>query len=329
MALVYKSICAELDELTVKILYLTEKHVQCKLEVEKLMNNGFLNIAKTRYIMGTKCVSTLQLPTANSSPISPVTVVHRTENKGHWEFRTRRKKPSGSEETINREKCKYDTVNADVIKDLFEDHSKNIRKRKEFYLVEDGNYRELNDELQDNMSTDSSDSNESLVTYTDPIRMFGVLVPFSLRVAQKNFQDVLEVLMTCATVQSETDKVLKRYDHLKKIKTLIEDVSEEKGFDLTKEKEYWTSSETISDTSAVIEPTSKSTSSKESVPFEGESEVEKEDHEKEVSTIGEDDKSVIPEEIISPEDMMGEAEDNFDIGSTLTFSSEKESLHDN
>ncbi|KAL0275934.1 UNVERIFIED_CONTAM: hypothetical protein PYX00_003644 [Menopon gallinae] len=255
MARVYKSICAELDELTVKILCVCEKHVNYKLEVERLMNNGFINIAKSRYIMGTKCVSTLQFPSDNSRPMAPILVVNRTLNGDYWEYKPKRNKQTiiHSEESILKQKIKYDAVRPDVYKSLLEENAKSIRKRNDFYLVEDRGYKDLNDELQDNLSTDSSDISDFEVTYTDPIRMFGILVPLSLRVAQKNFQDVLDVITMCATTQSEIESLLKRYYHLKKVKKFIEDASKERQIDLTLEKHYWTPSESSTDLSAAIE----------------------------------------------------------------------------
>lgn len=62
-------ICSVLDRLTLDMLVLMQRQMQYKLNIEKSMTDGELHISKSRYIMGHKNVSSLQLPTENSPDI--------------------------------------------------------------------------------------------------------------------------------------------------------------------------------------------------------------------------------------------------------------------
>ncbi|KAI4456699.1 coiled-coil domain-containing protein [Holotrichia oblita] len=74
-------ICTTLDKLTLDTLTLMEEHVQLKLNLENSMNDGILNLAKTRYIMGHNNISSLQLPAEDSSEIEAIAVIHSEENE--------------------------------------------------------------------------------------------------------------------------------------------------------------------------------------------------------------------------------------------------------
>lgn len=74
-------ICTTLDKLTLDTLTLMEEHVQVKLNLENTMNDGILNLAKSRYILGHNNVSSLQLPTEDGQEFEAATVIHSQENK--------------------------------------------------------------------------------------------------------------------------------------------------------------------------------------------------------------------------------------------------------
>lgn len=78
-------ICSVLDRLTLDSLTLMEEHIQTKLELENSMNEGEINLAKSRFIMGHKNVSELQLPTEDSPEFDALAVVHPQEEENFFD----------------------------------------------------------------------------------------------------------------------------------------------------------------------------------------------------------------------------------------------------
>lgn len=68
------------DKLTIEMLDLIEQEVKCKMNMENLMAQGQIQIAKTRYTQGTQTVSTSQLPTENSHEFNALRTVDRVTN---------------------------------------------------------------------------------------------------------------------------------------------------------------------------------------------------------------------------------------------------------
>lgn len=266
MAKIYRSICNEIDLLLLQITNLVEKEIKYKLKIEKLMNNGFVRIAKARYIMGSTCVTKMQLPSESSNPIQPIATVCRAELNNHWVFHIHRKDyvKDPSKKVVESEKNvessddgkKNSSTNnnvADVnsletntseiaFRHILQSNPKSLKQTKNAFSVKDTIYQECNEELLDEFSTDS-DSNESLMSVTDPLRLFGVLVPSTLKEAQLIFKDVVNLIGKCATLQAELSEVLYNYNHLLNVKKLIEIAAEKQNLDIFKPKIYWTQSE--------------------------------------------------------------------------------------
>lgn len=253
MALVYKSVCFETDSLLVQMTHLVEKEIKYKLEMEKLMNKGFVNIAKARYIMGSTCVTKMQLPSENSNPIQPIVTVCRAELNNHWVFHIHRKdvskstdkknlfnedEPDDDGEKSNDMWKKITNFSEEDFKYALQSDPKALRKSKQAFHVNDKTYQEHNEELLDEFS--HSGSEESLHNLTDPVRLFGVLVPNTLKHAQEIFIEVVNLLGKCATIQSELRENLSRYNHLLKVKALMENAAADAEINLTKPKVYWT-----------------------------------------------------------------------------------------
>lgn len=70
-----------IDKLTIEMLDLIEQQVKCKVNLENLVVQGQLQIAKTRYTQGTRSVSTAQLPTENSQQFKALRTIERTQNE--------------------------------------------------------------------------------------------------------------------------------------------------------------------------------------------------------------------------------------------------------
>lgn len=74
-------LCSVLDRLTLDALTLMEEQIQLKLEIESSMSEGEGHLAKSRYILGHKSVSELQLPTEGSPEFEAQAVVHSVDDE--------------------------------------------------------------------------------------------------------------------------------------------------------------------------------------------------------------------------------------------------------
>uniref|UniRef100_A0A1B6CZ24 Vacuolar ATPase assembly protein VMA22 n=1 Tax=Clastoptera arizonana TaxID=38151 RepID=A0A1B6CZ24_9HEMI len=103
------SINEELDNLAVRILELMNEHIECKMNIERLVRTGCLDLAKSRYIMGNNSVSALQFPTDD---VTPLTSIETSTNDGKTTFHLNKtipdvKKLSSEEDQVldkNKEK---------------------------------------------------------------------------------------------------------------------------------------------------------------------------------------------------------------------------------
>ncbi|XP_031776884.1 coiled-coil domain-containing protein 115 [Nasonia vitripennis] len=69
-----------------------------------------------------------------------------------------------------------------------------------------------------NLDISLKKSNKEEETPQDPIKWFGVLVPQSLKTAQKHFQDALYLAVKIANVQAQLTKVTSQSESLKLLK---------------------------------------------------------------------------------------------------------------
>ncbi|CAD6996345.1 uncharacterized protein LOC101455083 [Ceratitis capitata] len=69
-----------LDALYLEMLDLIEQQTVCRVNIERLMNNGQLMLAKTRYIQGSQTICSAQLPTENSNTFSALCEVVQQQN---------------------------------------------------------------------------------------------------------------------------------------------------------------------------------------------------------------------------------------------------------
>lgn len=179
-----KDIDEELDDLSLRVLDLSQELINTKLDVEKRMKNGFLNLAKARYSMGYKQVSGLQLPTEDWDDFAAkVKVNHdeclRKENHVRFCYFSMSDGTSSSVETLDSA-----LVN---------------RKQK-----------------------DSGDTKKSPDKRTDPLKWFGILVPTALRQSQQDFQKSAEVAIICANLQSEINGIVARQKFLCRQKSKLQ-----------------------------------------------------------------------------------------------------------
>ncbi|VVD03749.1 unnamed protein product [Leptidea sinapis] len=75
-----------LDKTLLKQLYLIEEKLQSEVNIEKCINNGCYNLAKSRYIMGQTSVSKERLPLEASTEFSASTLCEETDQDNVKQF---------------------------------------------------------------------------------------------------------------------------------------------------------------------------------------------------------------------------------------------------
>lgn len=149
-----------LDDLTIKNLELIEEKVSTSVQLEKLLREGHIDLAKARYIRGKETIGMLQIP---------------------------------SEE--NDIQALFDLETSYVQSDKKEDATE--------IPCFDISLKKSNGEVEEPQ---------------DPIKWFGLLVPQSLKSAQKHFQDALYLTAKLANIQAELTRVTSETDSLKLLK---------------------------------------------------------------------------------------------------------------
>ncbi|XP_042307407.1 coiled-coil domain-containing protein 115 [Sceloporus undulatus] len=178
-------ICEALDHVVLH-LFDTLEMLQSKREAfNNLVEQGWFSLSKSRYAMGNKSVSTLQY----GHQMTPLVRVR----------------------TVEREK---DQVEFDVIQ---EDASK-PRSESEATVEEIGPSEQVLRRRKGPGKTESSDQPQDTTSHPaeglqhqDPLNWFGILVPQSLRQAQRTFQEGIHLAAEIASLQSEIETCRKRY----------------------------------------------------------------------------------------------------------------------
>ncbi|XP_076175349.1 vacuolar ATPase assembly protein VMA22 [Ptiloglossa arizonensis] len=145
-------ICKAIDENLLRNLELMEEKININIQLENILRDGHIELAKAKYIRGKESISVLQIPDDDEK----VATLFELETK------------------ITEETGKI-IPNFDL----------SLKK-----LEKDG------DKIQ------------------DPIKWFGVLVPQSLRIAQKRFQESLYLAIRAANIQAEITSVLEKLKSL-------------------------------------------------------------------------------------------------------------------
>ena len=157
-------ICQSLDKLTLRNLELMEEKIHTVIQMEHLLREGHIELAKARYIRGKESIGRLQLPTADEEMTSVFDL-----------------------ETTIPEKDNHIVPHFDISMKKYTDSKQNI---------------------------------------PDPIKRFGVLVPQSLRNAQKRFQESLYLSTKVANVSAELHSIQNEFQSLANAKkNLSENIS--------------------------------------------------------------------------------------------------------
>ena len=144
-------ICKAIDENLLRNLELMQEKIDVNVQMEKILRDGYIELAKAKYIRGKESISVLQIPVE------------------------------------------------DEIVTLFELETK---------LTEETGKIVPNFDISLKKSDNSGDEIQ------DPIKWFGVLVPQSLRIAQKRFQESLYLIVRAANIQAEITSVVDKLQSL-------------------------------------------------------------------------------------------------------------------
>ncbi|KAF6209570.1 hypothetical protein GE061_015318 [Apolygus lucorum] len=207
-------VCKELDELSMRMLDLMKQYIDLKMTMEDHVKTGSLHLAKSRYIMGNKSVSVLQLPTEESELSAQTKVV-------------------GSDGDVSDLKLELSKMS------LSEENSKNARDDDP---QEDGLKKRKGKKENDSGDKDNKPSNDikdeqnkspkKRDAMQDPLKWFGVLVPQNMRLAQTSFNKAIEISIDLANVQLEMNSVREKFTtlvvekkDLKAKSTVVDDAS--------------------------------------------------------------------------------------------------------
>ncbi|XP_014289906.1 coiled-coil domain-containing protein 115 [Halyomorpha halys] len=69
------TVVKELDDMAMRMLQLMKEYIDVKSTLEELIKSGSLHLAKSRYIMGNRSVSALQLPSEDSNEFTALVKV--------------------------------------------------------------------------------------------------------------------------------------------------------------------------------------------------------------------------------------------------------------
>lgn len=146
-------ICKAIDENLLRNLELMEEKISINIQIENILKDGHIELAKAKYIRGKENVSVLQVPEDDEK----VATLFELETK------------------LTGEETGKIVPNFDI------------------------SLKQLNKDGDD---------------IRDPMKWFGVLVPQSLRTAQKRFQESLYLVVRAANVQAEIASVLDKLQSL-------------------------------------------------------------------------------------------------------------------
>ena len=180
------NIHAELDDITMHLLILSQDLIKAKLALEEQTKSGFLGLAQSRKSMGgPSSISHIQIPSEDSDDFLA-------------RFKTTREEQKSDKGDLEFNYFSLEDKNVqDVVEDL--DSKLGIQNRKK------------NDEDTKEESVKPVENKKGV---KDPIKWFGVLVPNMLRQTQKTFVKSLELSIDCVNIQGQIESNIARKKYL-------------------------------------------------------------------------------------------------------------------
>lgn len=168
-----------LDEQLLLFMDQLEALEEKRHRLNSLIEEGWFSIAKARYSMGNKQVSTLQY----ASEMEPLVYVETSVLEGGTaEFRCERKENKTGE-------LKNDTIEDIGAKET------GLRRR----INKQNGVKEEEQETDPQVKTKAESSTPE---HSDPLKWFGILVPQNLKQAQSAFKEVITLSAEIASLQS-------------------------------------------------------------------------------------------------------------------------------
>nr|XP_056723324.1 coiled-coil domain-containing protein 115 [Euleptes europaea] len=187
-------VCEELDQ-TILHLFDVLESLQTKREsFNHLVEQGWFSLSKSRYAMGNKSVSALQY----GHQMTPLVRVNTRQNEGS--------QVAFHVVSEGGDASKPKAENAATIEEIGPSDQV-LRRRK------GPGKTETPVQLQEEEISPSAEK----LGKQDPLTWFGILVPQSLRQAQKTFQEGIHLAAEIASMQSEIEATRRRY------RTLLEE----------------------------------------------------------------------------------------------------------
>ena len=176
----------ELDELSFQVVILSQNLLETKIMLEKVMKEGFINLAQARYSSG-RSISSLQLPNED------------------WE-------PFEANAKVMKSECVRQEIN---VKFNYLSLELGPTPKKS------GKVENLDSTLNNRKKQDKEVKNEK--KKVDPLKWFGVLVPTSLKQSQKHFDKAIALSIEATNIQNEIGGILARrlflQRHLRKLES--------------------------------------------------------------------------------------------------------------
>ncbi|KAG8196581.1 hypothetical protein JTE90_014142 [Oedothorax gibbosus] len=183
-----KSVKKDLDNISIAILDTLQNIVLEKQYLDANLKEGYINMAKSRYLMRGQKISTLQINTSKLVPSYKVV--------------------TNSDLVEGVEYLNYQSLELSVQKGS----GSSVKRRSTEELVD------LSEKLEKtsiDSNSDDSQSSKECAGPTDPLKWFGVLVPESLRLCQSRFKQATETALKIASLQNQLKALGNEYKELK------------------------------------------------------------------------------------------------------------------
>ena len=194
------------DNIAIEILELIDILNSKKVLLEKQLQTGYFNLAKSRYSMGVNRISSLQYPQLMEAQLYVDCTDDQQTLDKVIKFKLKQKESVDDEfPTSDYEQVDAKNMSTLRLRKINADHvSMDQIKNKEVVY--------LNDRLGENDSTHNS---MKTVTKSDPLTWFGILIPPTLRQAKSAFVEVLHLSCEICTIEKRLNACINSCGRLK------------------------------------------------------------------------------------------------------------------
>lgn len=173
------SICSKLDELAICILKVMRNIMLERQYLDANLKDGFINMAKSRYLMRGQKISRHQINTSNLLAS---------------------KKVISNDNSVNEVKF----LSFDILKKELTGASGEVTSKM--------------DSFNESGDSENPSKNEISSSVENPLHWFGLLVPDALKSCQSRFEQALETSVKIVTLQNELKALCESYRNLRQKK---------------------------------------------------------------------------------------------------------------